>query len=95
MTQTSDEGWTQENNEGHFILGRCRLLSQIKSTVLLRKATAYLDSPLERKGNQERSVGGSRKDKVTSDRPKLLRSCSIRDQAEQLSLDILKTAHNL
>lgn len=40
-------------------------------------------------------MGGSRKHKATSDRPKLLRSCSTRDQAEQLSLDVLKTAHNL
>lgn len=40
-------------------------------------------------------MAGSRKHKATSDRPKLLRSCSTRDQAEQLSLDVLKTAHNL
>lgn len=46
MTQTSHDGWRQENNDDHFILGKCRLSSQIKSTVLLRKATAYLDSVL-------------------------------------------------
>ena len=46
MTQTSDDGWRQENNDDHFILGKRRLSSQVKSTVMLRKATAYLDSVL-------------------------------------------------
>lgn len=37
MTQTSDGGWRQESNDDHLILGKPRLSSQIKSTVLLKK----------------------------------------------------------
>lgn len=71
MTETSDEGWRQENNEDHFILGKCGLLSQIKSTVLLRKATASRGKETRR----EQWVA-QEKDKASSERPKLLRSCS-------------------
>lgn len=86
MTQTSYEGWRQKNNEDHFILGKCRLLSQIKSTVLLRKATASLDSPLVEGRKPGENSGWLKKRQTTSDRPKLLRSCSTRDRQSSWAL---------